>query len=123
MFLFARVYELRLDGYDNRSSVRIAMEETGPMITIAGSLMCVAFYFTILLDLPIVSETGMLYFIGVGIDTFIVRMWIAPAVLCWVETLNYWPQKMPPRVKDYEDYGNMSECKDALPWADEAAYE
>lgn len=124
MFLFARVYELRLDGYDNRAAVRIGLEETGPIITIAGSLMCIAFFSVFLLDLPIVSETGLLYFIGVGIDTYIVRMWIAPAVLCMFETLNYWPNKMPPGVKSYEDYENWCQTRDTLPMGvDEAAYE
>jgi RND superfamily putative drug exporter len=124
MFLFARVYELRLNGYENRASVRIALEETGPPITIAGSLMCAAFLFAFLLDLPMVSETGLLYFIGIGIDTFVVRMWVAPAVLCMFEALNYWPQKMPNPVKGYEDYDYMGEGKDAFPmFADEAAIE
>lgn len=33
---FARVYERRMQGYDNASAVRIALEETGPLISLAG---------------------------------------------------------------------------------------
>lgn len=36
LFLFARVYERRMQGYDNASAVRIALEETGPLISLAG---------------------------------------------------------------------------------------
>ena len=36
LFLFARVYERRLQGFDNASAVRMALEETGPLISLAG---------------------------------------------------------------------------------------
>ena len=38
LFLFSRVYELRQRGFDNASAVRLALEETGPLITLAGAL-------------------------------------------------------------------------------------
>lgn len=101
IFLFARVYERRLEGYDNRSAVRVALNETGPVITLAGSLMVIAFFFIFLSSLPLVSQIGFLYCFGVAVDTFIIRMWIAPAVLCIYEPLNFWPQKMPPITKTY----------------------
>eukprot|EP00930_Biecheleria_cincta_P015655 TRINITY_DN12986_c0_g3_i2.p1 TRINITY_DN12986_c0_g3~~TRINITY_DN12986_c0_g3_i2.p1 ORF type:complete len:1278 (+),score=174.03 TRINITY_DN12986_c0_g3_i2:73-3906(+) len=101
IFLFARVYERRLEGYDNRSAVRVALNETGPVITLAGSLMIIAFFFIFLSSLPLVSQIGFLYCFGVAVDTFIIRMWIAPAVLCIYEPLNFWPKKMPPITKTY----------------------
>lgn len=36
LFLFARVYERRMQGFDNASAVRMALEETGPLISLAG---------------------------------------------------------------------------------------
>merc|ERR1712228_368204 len=33
LFLFTRVYERRMQGFDNLSAVRIALEETAPVIT------------------------------------------------------------------------------------------
>lgn len=103
MFLFARVYERRLEGYDNRSAVRIAFEETGPPITLAGSLMIVAFFFILLNSVQMISQIGCLYCFGVAVDTFFIRVFIAPAVLCISEDINYWPQKMPPATKTYDD--------------------
>ena len=38
LFLFARVYERRMQGFDNASAVRMALEETGPLISLAGRL-------------------------------------------------------------------------------------
>jgi len=108
MFLFARVYERRLEGYDNRSAVRIALEETGPPITLAGSLMIVAFFFMFLNSIPSASITGCVYVIGVAVDTYIVRMWIAPASLAIYERMNYWPVEMPPPDKDYAYYDELS---------------
>jgi predicted RND superfamily exporter protein len=108
LFLFAKVYELRMEGYDNTSAVRIALEETGPAIQLAGSMMIVAFFAVFLSSVPIVSQTGLLYCIGVAVDTYIVRMWIAPAVLCMFERTNYWPAELPPGVKDYHYYDKMS---------------
>jgi len=108
MFLFARVYERRLEGYDNRSAVRIALEETGPPISLAGSLMVVAFFSIFLSTVPMVSQTGLLYCLGVAVDTYIIRMWIAPASLCMFEHMNYWPGKMPEPDKDYEHYDQMN---------------
>jgi predicted RND superfamily exporter protein len=107
IFLFARVYELRSEGYDNRSAVRIALEETGPAITMAGSLMCIAFFFVFLTSIPVVSITGCLYCLGVAIDTFVVRVWIAPSILCMFEEMNYWPAKMPTPSKDYNFYDKL----------------
>jgi hypothetical protein len=125
MFLFARVYELRLEGYENRAAVRIALEETGPPITLAGSLMCVAFYFAFLTSLPVVSMAGAFYLLGVATDTYIVRMWIAPGALCINESMNYWPRVMPPGTKSYEDYDKNIQAAAIMParFADEAAYE
>jgi len=103
LFLFARVYEKRAEGYDNRSAVRIALEETGPIITLAGSMMVLAFLFIFLSSLPMIAQLGGLYCLGVAIDTYIVRVWLAPSVLCINEAVNYWPGSMPAASKSYED--------------------
>jgi len=104
LFLFARVYERRAEGYDNQSAVRIALEETGPTITLAGSMMVLAFLFIFLSSLPMIAQLGGLYCLGVAIDTYIVRIWLAPSVLCIYEAMNYWPGSMPAATKSYEDY-------------------
>jgi len=104
LFLFARVYERRLEGYDNRSAVRLAFVETGPIITLAGTLMVIPFAFIFLSSLPMIAQMGCLYFFGVAVDTYIVRVLIAPAALCIYEPMNYWPGKVPPATKTDEQH-------------------
>merc|ERR1719362_1943026 len=114
LFLFARVYEKRAEGYDNQSAVRIALEETGPTITLAGSMMVLAFLFIFLSSLPMIAQLGGLYCLGVAIDTYIVRVWLAPSVLCVYEAVNYWPGNMPAATKSYEDYVHACQCADSV---------
>mmetsp|Transcript_93341 Transcript_93341/g.263947 ORF Transcript_93341/g.263947 Transcript_93341/m.263947 type:complete len:637 (+) Transcript_93341:3-1913(+) len=95
IFLFARVFERRKQGFDNTSAVRMAVIETSPVINIAGTVMCLSFFFVAQSDIFYVSQLGVLYFFGVAIDTYIVRTLLAPAVLCVSETMNYWPGNVP----------------------------
>jgi len=52
----------------------------------------------------IYAQLGGLYCFGVAIDTYVVRVWLAPSVLCIYEAVNYWPGNMPAATKNYEDY-------------------
>lgn len=106
IFLFARVYERRLEGYDNISAVRLALTETSGVITVAGTIMCLSFFFLARSTIYVVSQTGCLYFVGIAVDTYIVRFFLAPAVLCLNETMNYWPGKIPPASKCWD--GDLS---------------
>jgi len=103
MFLFARVYEYRHMGYDNDSSVIMALRETGPIITCAGSIMMLSFLTLCMTDQWMIQQVAFLYLIGVSVDTYIVRIFIAPAALCISEKWNYWPGKVPPVSKSLAD--------------------
>merc|ERR1740120_435357 len=81
LFLFVRVYEHRADGYDNLSAVKKALAETGPVITTAGAMMAVSFFFLMCAQ------------------TVVVRIMLAPVFLSLAENLNYWPTKMPKACK------------------------
>lgn len=107
MFLFARVYERRLEGYDNISAVRIGVEETQPTIQMAGCMMMVAFAFLASSALPILKITGFIYCIGVLMDVYIVRMLLDPAALSVFENMNYWPTQMPKAVMNYDHYEQL----------------
>lgn len=95
IFLFARVYEYRRKGYDNRSAVQRALVETGPVISTAGTLFAVSLCFLALSETPFLKYLGTVYLVGICLDVFLVRMTVAPAFLCMVESLNYWPAGMP----------------------------
>jgi len=101
LFLFARVYERRMQGFDNASAVRMALEETGPLISLAGTIMVVSFFFVFLSTVPVIAQMGCLYCFGVALDVYIVRLWLAPAALCIFEQANYWPGKVPDPTKCY----------------------
>ena len=58
LFLFARVYERRQQGYDNASAVRLSLEETGPLITLAGTIMVISFAFVFLSSVPVIAQIG-----------------------------------------------------------------
>jgi len=95
LFLFARVYERRQQGYDNASAVRLSLEETGPLITLAGTIMVISFAFVLLSSVPVIAQMGCLYCFGVAFDVYVVRIFLAPAALCIFENMNYWPGKVP----------------------------
>lgn len=107
IFLFARVMELRLEGYDNRAAVVGALSTTGPTITSAGLIMALAFFGMILSKITMDCQLGMVISFGVLLDAFVIRGILVPCVLSLGDFLNYWPQKMPRvtrSVRDVEEY-------------------
>jgi len=108
MFLFARVYEYRHSGYDNTSAVIKALQDTGPVIITAGTLMILSFICLAKTDQLMMQQTSLLYLLGLILDTYIVRVFIAPAALCIGDWANYWPGKVPKPTKSFEDDENGS---------------
>jgi len=113
IFLFARVYEYRQDGYDNVSSVQKALCEIGPVVMTAGTFMCVSFFFLMIGGIGSMTQVGFLYFWGVFIDTYFTCTCIAPCVLCWGEWWNFFPGYIPPVTRKY----NVDEMCDEGPEA------
>jgi len=103
IFLFARVYERRMEGYDNISAVRMGMVETGSFITVAGTIMALSFILIAMSPLYFMSQMGFVYLVGIIVDTFIIRTIIAPSALCISESFNYWPGNVPLATKTYKD--------------------
>jgi len=102
LFLFVRVYERRLEGYNNVSAVKRALVETGPVITTAGTMMVVSFYFIMCSHTIFLRTMGFIFTVGVLFDVYVVRTMIAPVFLSIAENLNYWPGKMPPATKSWD---------------------
>merc|ERR1719359_2250720 len=99
IFLFARVMEYRLKGYDNRSAVVKGMCQTGPIISAAGTIMALAFMGNMLGPFGYDNQIGFIMCVGVLVDTFVIRLCLVPCFLCMLESLNYWPMKMPTPTK------------------------
>lgn len=103
VFLFARVLELRQEGFNNKAAIRGAIFLTGPIITSAGMIMAIALGGLLLCDVPSNNQIGFVLTFGVLVDTFVIRTCLVPAVLSLGSTLNYWPQKMPIADKSDDD--------------------
>mmetsp|Transcript_75174 Transcript_75174/g.244436 ORF Transcript_75174/g.244436 Transcript_75174/m.244436 type:complete len:902 (-) Transcript_75174:27-2732(-) len=95
VFLFARVYEFRQKGYDDRAAIVAGLAATGPIISGAGLVMALAFGSMLLSETRLTYEVGFALCAGVLMDTFIVRPLLVPSILMLGGGLNYWPQKMP----------------------------
>merc|ERR1719238_1053670 len=94
IFLFARVLELRQEGYDNRSAVVLALARTGPVISAAGTIMALAFLVSAMSNFAVAFQWGFIMVVGVLMDTFVIRPCLVPCALCMIPELNYWPLKL-----------------------------
>lgn len=121
IFLFARVLELRKQGFDNRAAILGGLYLTGPIITSAGLIMATAFAGLLLTEVPSTNQIGFFLCVGVLLDTFVVRVCLVPAILMLVSGLNYWPQRMPDPDKgvseliEFLSHRAVPELKDVEP--------
>jgi hypothetical protein len=107
----ARVYEHRMQGYDNISAVKMAIAEACHMIELAGTLMCLAFLPLAMSEVDMLRQCGLLYLLGAAIDTYMVRVLIAPTVMALGGWLNYWPGAVPAETKSWDPYEKATEEK------------
>jgi len=103
VFLFARIFELRKAGYDNKSAIVGGLATTGPKITAAGIIMFLAFFGMLLSSVGLNREVGFVLAFGVLLDTFVVRAVLVPCILSVGGGMNYWPAKMPEPTRFIED--------------------
>lgn len=88
IFLFGRVYELRVGGpgrppHGTRAAIVLALEQTGPVISAAGLIMALAFTGMFLLENIFLNQIGFIFIVGIVVDTFVVRTVLVPAILSW----------------------------------------
>jgi len=102
LFLYTRIRELRSDGYDHESAVRLALTETGPVTTTAGMVMSLSFFSLAMAHTPSVRIMGFIFFVGTLLDVLVVRMLLAPFFLTVAGSKAYWPTEMPPATKTDE---------------------
>ena len=85
IFLMTRVVEYRKQGWSDRASVCLAVEKTGNIITCAGLIMSISFAGLLIPQTVVLNQYGFILFIGVAIDTFIIRTLIVPAVFVLID--------------------------------------
>jgi uncharacterized membrane protein YdfJ with MMPL/SSD domain len=107
ILVMSRVLEFRKLGWSDRASVCLALEKTGSVITCAGLIMAISFAGLFIPQTIVLNQFGVALFMGVVIDTFLVRALVVPAVIALMNTqqqdgcdVNWWPMKMPPVVLD-----------------------
>ena len=102
----SRVVELRAAGWSDRAATCLAVEKSGGIITTAGLIMAVSFVGLLIPKTVVLNQYGFSLFIGVMLDTFVMRPILVPALLTLGggvgERVNWWPSKMPPAVLSEE---------------------
>ena len=85
-FLFcAGQVEFRKLGWSDRAAICLAVEKTGNIITAAGLIMSISFAGLLIPQTICLNQYGFILFIGVAIDTFIIRTVVVPAVFCMLD--------------------------------------
>jgi len=101
ILLISRLIEYRKLGWSDRAAICLAIEKTGGIITTAGIIMSVSFAGLLLPKATVLNQYGFTLFIGVVVDTFLIRTLVVPAVIAvagaeCISGLNWWPSRMPP---------------------------
>mmetsp|Transcript_12845 Transcript_12845/g.19486 ORF Transcript_12845/g.19486 Transcript_12845/m.19486 type:complete len:989 (+) Transcript_12845:37-3003(+) len=107
IFLASRVLELRLEGYDEQSSILKGLYKTGGIITAAGTIMAIAFGGLLLGGELLLNQLAFYIFIAVLMDTFVVRTIMVPILMGLSHQYTWWPQKLPPETKSWDQCGTM----------------
>jgi len=99
IFLMSRVVEFRRMGWSDRAAICLAIEKTAGVITAAGTIMSISFAGLLIPKTIVLNQYGFSLFLGVALDTFVVRTVLVPAVFTafgsTTSNLNWWPGAMP----------------------------
>ncbi|MGB3828646.1 MAG: MMPL family transporter [Ornithinimicrobium sp.] len=95
IFLITRALEeSRLVGAHD--GILRALAATGGVITSAGILLAAVFAALGVLPLVVLAQLGVIIFVGVLIDTLIVRTVLVPAIVLTMGDTFYWPRRVQP---------------------------
>jgi uncharacterized membrane protein YdfJ with MMPL/SSD domain len=100
LLLLFRIDELRATGYNTQNAIRKAQFKTGPVISVAGVIMAVAFSGLLLSSSTALNQMGFILSVSVLFDTFVLRAFFVPSVMSIFGNANFWPKKYPPVEKD-----------------------
>lgn len=80
----------------SREGILRALAATGGVITSAGILLAAVFAALGVLPLVVLAQLGVIIFVGVLIDTLIVRTILVPAIVVTMGDAFYWPRTVQP---------------------------
>ncbi|SCK29033.1 putative drug exporter of the RND superfamily [Streptomyces sp. WMMB 714] len=90
VFLLGRIREARASGLDDRAAVAEGLARTGPIVTSAALLFCVAVGALALGRLVLVQELGLGTAFAVLIDATLVRALLVPSLMALLGRTNWW---------------------------------
>jgi putative drug exporter of the RND superfamily len=95
IFLVTRAAE-EAPGHGTRDGMLRALASTGGVITSAGVLLAAVFASLGVLPLVVLAQLGIAIFIGVLLDTLLVRTILVPALAEWLGDRFWWPRRLDP---------------------------
>lgn len=99
VFLLTRIKQERDTGLSDNQAISRALERTGPVITKAAVLLCVALGSLVFARHALVKEVGVGTAVAVIIDAWLVRLFLVPALMrLFGPRWNWWPGSRSPEV-------------------------
>lgn len=95
VFLVSRIVEYRAEGKDDVDAVLLGLAKTGRIIAAAGLIMAIAFFGLLLSDQASMNQLSFFLVTAVMFDTFIVAIFLIPAMMGLLGPANWWPKAMP----------------------------
>ena len=99
IFLVTRALEEGRTAGPKRGMLR-ALAATGGVITSAGILLAAVFAALGVLPLVVLAQLGIIIFVGVLIDTLVVRTVLVPAIALTLGDRFYWPRRVTPEQRE-----------------------
>ncbi|GGY05555.1 MMPL family transporter [Streptomyces hiroshimensis] len=90
VFLLGRIKEAKAAGLDDRAAVSEGLARTGPIVTSAAALFCLAVGALALSRLVFVKELGLGTAFAVLIDATLVRALLVPSLMALLGSVNWW---------------------------------
>lgn len=99
VFIIESICEEREAGWGDADAISVGLQRSGPVITWAGAIMCVAYGGYLFSDIPLLNQLGMFIVMSVALDSFVVRPFLVPAIMHILGPANYWPRHTRPATK------------------------
>ncbi len=119
VFLIARVREERDHGLTNRQAIAAGLARTGPLITSAAGLFCVAVGPFALSSLFFAREFGIGVTAVVAIDASLGRLLLVPSIMVLLGELNWWSptplRQLHKRIDLHQHARDLSHARRLIP--------
>jgi putative drug exporter of the RND superfamily len=95
IFLIRRMQEAWRDTADNRRAVAVGLERTARPISAAAAIMVVVFGSSATARILELKEVGFALALAIAIDATLVRLVLVPALMCLLDSRNWWlPERL-----------------------------